>query len=250
MALVWRFGAGRVFSRIMSPMPNEAKNKHGRTLLEQIKAAADATAQEQDAKKRAKEGKHTAKHEAKQDESASKHGKTTKRRASKEQLKQEKDAHKKARRQEREAAAKARKEGKPLRTALESVLAVPFPLKVVGGIVIFVLLSFALLYPMGCTYYQAMREQQRYQAELDAVNARNDIIQQENSALGTDEGVESQARKELGWVKDGEQAVIISNSDSDISSGMPDQVDEDSIEAPHTWYYDILDVVFQAKTRS
>lgn len=215
-------------------------------MLEQVKAAADATAQEQDAKKRAKEGKHAAKHE----ESSSKHGKTTKRRASKEQIKQEKDAQKKARHKEREAAAQARKEGKPVKAALESLLAVPFPLKVVGGIVIFLLLSFALLYPMGCTYYQAMRDQQRNQAELDAVNARNDIIQQENNALGTDEGVESQARKELGWVKDGEQAVIISNSDSDTSSGMPEQVDGDSIEAPHTWYYDILDVVFQAKTRS
>lgn len=232
---MWRFPVGRGFSRIMSPMPNEAKNKQGRTLREQIKAAADATAREKDAKKQAKETKH---------------GKTTKRRASKEQLEQEKTAHKKERRKKHEDAVQARKEAKPVKRIVESALATPFPLKVLGGFIVFLLLSFALLYPMGCTYYQAMREQQRYQAELDAVNARNDVIQQENDALQTDEGVESQARKELGWVKEGEQAVIISNSGSNTSSGMPDQVDEDFIEAPHTWYYDILDVIFQAKTRS
>ena len=52
----------------------------------------------------------------------------------------------------------------------------------------------AVLYPMGCTYYQTLRNEQRLQAELDAVNERNAQLEAENKALETDEGVESHAQ--------------------------------------------------------
>ncbi len=213
-------------------MPNVTRNKTTGTAT-----ASDTAVAASGSRKRSEQGKKAK---------AGKPGKTTRRHAGKEQAQKLKAKEKKAKR----GAQGDKAETKSPRERISSfILEAPLVLKVLGAVIVFLLIAFVMLYPMGCTYYQALREEQRYQAELDAVNARNDAIQQENDALETDEGVENQARKELGWVKDGEQAVIISNSDGELSSGMPDQVEEGSIEAPHTWYYDILDFVFQAKTR-
>ena len=103
-----------------------------------------------------------------------------------------------------------------------------------------------MLYPVGQTYYQTVRSEQRLQAELDAVNARNDKISKQNEALGTDEGVENQARSEFGWTKEGESAGVVTNTDeqTDTSTTLPEQVDGSKIKAPQTWYYDILDKLF------
>lgn len=176
---------------------------------------------------------------------------TTKRHATKEQVKEEKQG----RHARRSRDSKAQGEGsaaqqKGVRGALsritEAIMGLNLAMRLVLLVVVLAVAAMGILYPIGCTYYQAMRQEQRYQAELDAVNARNDALQEENNALKTDEGVENQARKDLGWVKDGEQAVIISNSNESSESEMPNQVDSDDIHAPRTWYYDILDVIFQS----
>ncbi|MDD6768251.1 MAG: septum formation initiator family protein, partial [Coriobacteriaceae bacterium] len=96
-------------------------------------------------------------------------------------------------------------------------------------------------------YYQALRQEQTLQAELDAVNQRNEQIDAENKQLETDEGVENQAREEYGWVKDDEKATVVVNSGDSGSGDMPSQVDGSKIEPPHTWYYDILDIIFRAE---
>lgn len=69
-----------------------------------------------------------------------------------------------------------------------------------------VLLAVIILYPVGRDYYQTMRTQQRLQAQLDAVTERNEAVQAENDALQTEEGVENQARSDLGWVREGESS--------------------------------------------
>ena len=56
-----------------------------------------------------------------------------------------------------------------------------------------------------------------------------------------------QAREEYGWVKDDERATVVVNSGDSGSGDMPSQVDGSKIEPPHTWYYDILDIVFRAE---
>lgn len=111
-------------------------------------------------------------------------------------------------------------------------------------------LAIAILYPMGRTYYQTMRTEQRLQAQLDAVNERNEAVSAENEALQTQEGIENQAREDLGWVKEGEEGAIVTNEQgtTDNTSKLPEQIDKSSIRAPQTWYYSILDTIFFIQT--
>lgn len=243
-------------------MPNEPRNKTGRTLRQQIKAAADATA----AEKAAREGKHSSRRESSKtssrdgsarttrreraDKEASRDTKATstrkrgmqltKRHASQEQLEEE-------RKHEREASKKEREGFHPVRAALEIFGNMGLGYRVLTGFIVFVLVVFAVLYPIGCTYYQAMRQQQQLEAVLEAVEERNSQIESKNKELETNEGIENQARDEYGWVKDGEHATVVTNGNDDGAGNMPSQVDETTIEPPHTWYYDILDVIFQSK---
>ena len=114
---------------------------------------------------------------------------------------------------------------------------------VIGCIALF---AIVVLYPVGRDYYQAMRTEQRLQAQLDAVNARNEAVQAENDALQTEEGIENQAHADLGWVKEGENAAIVTNEQgtADAISRLPDHIDIEGIKAPQTWYYSILDTIF------
>lgn len=105
--------------------------------------------------------------------------------------------------------------------------------------------ALAIVYPTAKSYYQAMREGQRYEAQLAAVQARNDALEKDTEALKTDEGIEAQARKDYGYVKKGDKSAVVTNADEDGSSSLkPGQIDTSEIEAPVTWYYSILDKVF------
>lgn len=122
----------------------------------------------------------------------------------------------------------------------------PFPwrsIAVAGGII---LLVFVLLYPVGRSFYQTLRTEQRLQAQLDAVTERNEAVEAENDALQTEEGIESQARTEYGWVREGEESAVVTNQEGtvDNASRLPDHLDTNSIHAPSTWYYNILDTIF------
>lgn len=117
------------------------------------------------------------------------------------------------------------------------------PLIIVACIIV---LCVVLLYPVGRDYYQTLRTEQRLQAQLDAVNARNDAVRAENEALQTDEGIENQARADLGWTREGEQSAVVTNGEgtADNVSKLPEHIDVTGITAPQTWYYSILDVIF------
>lgn len=114
---------------------------------------------------------------------------------------------------------------------------------IIGCIILFAVI---VLYPVGRDYYKTMRTEQRLQAQLDAVNERNEAVQAENDALQTEEGVENQARSDLGWVREGENSAVVTNEQGtvDNASRLPDHLDEKSITAPQTWYYTILDTIF------
>lgn len=117
--------------------------------------------------------------------------------------------------------------------------------KTCGVLLAFVLLCGAILYPVAKPYYVAMRDTQRYEAQIAAVEERNEALTEENESLDTDEGVEAQARNDYGYVMKGENSVIVTGAEASTSiTDVPDAVDVDSITAPETWYYDILDAVF------
>ena len=118
--------------------------------------------------------------------------------------------------------------------------------KVLIGLVCAIEVRAAILYPAGQTYYHAMRDEQRLQAEYDAVQARNKAIEEQNEALQTDEGIETAAREKDGYTKDGEVSVVVTNPGEthENSSTIPKKVDKDSITAPVTWYHTVLDAMF------
>ena len=213
-------------------MPDEPRNTHGRTLREQVRAAAAATAEQQRARKQGKggSGKGSKKDKPKRT--------VTKRTASKDQQQKEKA---------RDKSAKETEKRSFIETVRDNFLNMGLGLRVLFGVIALLIVAAAVLYPIGCTYYQALRQEQTLQAELDAVNQRNEQIDAENKQLETDEGVENQAREEYGWVKDDEKATVVVNSDDSGSGDMPSQVDGSKIEPPHTWYYDILDIIFRAE---
>ncbi len=236
-------------------MPNEPQNTHGTTLRQQLKAAAEATAQEQRARKeaaaQAKDAKPRASHSAGKrkdasDAAAKGKGGVTKRRASKAQVNSLQERDQKKKDKSKQDAKEMLQDLKPLDAVKRFVGNMGLGWRILAVFVVSVLIVGVVLYPIGCTYYQAMRQEQQLQAVLDAVNERNQSIQDENDELETDEGIENQAREEYGWVKEGEHATVVTNG-GDNSAEMPSQVDESQIEPPHTWYYDILDVIFQSK---
>lgn len=103
------------------------------------------------------------------------------------------------------------------------------------------------LYPTARQVYIESRQEDRLQAEYDALVARNDAMQERIDYLKTDEGIEDAARQQLGWVKEGETAVVVKglseNAEAEGSS-VNIQVVSGSVPAPQTWYSPVLDVVF------
>lgn len=66
-------------------------------------------------------------------------------------------------------------------------------------------------------HYQESREQARAQAELEALQERNEYLDSQIERLKTPEGVEEVARETLGMVKEGERAYIVVDSSSESS---------------------------------
>ncbi len=104
------------------------------------------------------------------------------------------------------------------------------------------------LYPAAQQYYIEMRNHDRLELEYEAVVDRNEAIQQDVDHLSTDEGIQDAARTDLGWVQEGENAVIIQGlpegTDSGSGTEVHAQVPSSSIEAPETWYSGFLDSFF------
>lgn len=103
------------------------------------------------------------------------------------------------------------------------------------------------LYGPAQQLYADIREKDRLNAEYAAVVERNEAIDAQVQALGTDEGIEDMARTQLGWVRKGEHAVSVSGLEpTDISEFRGNIVSED-IPLPDTWYSGILDPLFGIK---
>ena len=95
-------------------------------------------------------------------------------------------------------------------------------------------------------YYGEVRNYQRLEAELAALNEHNQRVESEINYLQTKEGLEEYARAELGWIKPNEHAVTVEGVESTTdknsdSSTVIDSVPAGSVSAPETWYSGILD---------
>ncbi len=113
------------------------------------------------------------------------------------------------------------------------------------AVVACLVLACVYLYPTARQYYLSVRECDRLQAEYAAVEQRNEAIQSEVDALGTSEGVEDRARKELGWAKVGEHAATVRGLDGvEDESTFTASIVAGSTQVPETWYSVWLDPFF------
>lgn len=108
----------------------------------------------------------------------------------------------------------------------------------------FVLVACGFLYPSAKEYYTAVRDEAKASAQLAVLQQRNDDLQQRVDELSSDAGVESEARSDYGWVKDGENAVRVSGLSDDDQQTDPSAASASNVEAPDTWYSGVLDRVF------
>lgn len=223
-------------------MPHTPQTKHGTSLRTRASTAAALTAQRQQ-QRRARasrsdpEGPRAKKPSKRAEQPPEKHAARAK---SKSKAKPKTKPQTTPRKADRSSSTSSTGAGKP---SLRSRFATASRGRVIVClIVVLAIVAVALLYPAGQDYYQTLREKQRSEAQLAAVNSRNEAISQKNDELETDEGIEDAAR-EQGYVEEGEKSVY-TNVKGDSSSQLPDQVDIDSIHAPSTWYYNILDVIF------
>lgn len=123
------------------------------------------------------------------------------------------------------------------------------PSKLVLTLLVLAAVGAGILYPAARTYYITVRNNDRLDAELTAIQQRNDTIQSQIDTLSTDEGVADEARTELGWVVNGENSVTVTGIGNTTSSTtLPATVDTSTISAPTTWYSRILDRVFFVDT--
>lgn len=93
-------------------------------------------------------------------------------------------------------------------------------------------------------YYIAMREGQRLELELEQRQQRNAEREAAVQSLQTEEGIEDEARRKLGFVKEGEEAGAVTGIEEETDTAVLDPADEPEIEAPRTWWSPLLDRLF------
>lgn len=113
-----------------------------------------------------------------------------------------------------------------------------------GGAAVCLALCCGFLYTPAQQYYQELRERDRLAAEYAAIQERNESLEASVAYLSTEEGIEDQARREFGWVKDGERAVSVSGVEVEEESSFTANILSSDIEPPETWYSGILDPLF------
>lgn len=100
------------------------------------------------------------------------------------------------------------------------------------------------MYPAARSWYQAMRENQRLDAEYALILERNQALMEESERLDTPEGIKQEAREELGWVEPGENVVIVYGSDITHDDDVYADVVSGAVKPPVTWWSPFFDFFF------
>jgi hypothetical protein len=103
-------------------------------------------------------------------------------------------------------------------------------------------------YPVARVQYRAVRERSKLQAELGAIRARNERLSTRVATLETTEGIEAEARTQLGMVKKGESLGIVIDGDEKSATSAAPKIDSDTIAtAPVGPWTAFLDAIFGVK---
>ena len=128
------------------------------------------------------------------------------------------------------------------------ILATITSLNVFLKVVIFMVATIALVcifcYQPAKICYTQIRNTEKAEAELSLVQARNEKLSSNVSALKTDEGIEDKAKDDYGYVKQGEGAAHVSGIESSDNSKLLEYVDSNKVTAPDTAITKILDSIF------
>lgn len=100
-------------------------------------------------------------------------------------------------------------------------------------------------YPVARVQYQAVRERSRLRAELASIQARNERLETHVATLETTEGIEAEARVQLGMVRKGESLGIVIDGDEKPATGAAPRIDSDEVTAaPVGPWTAFMDAVF------
>ena len=120
----------------------------------------------------------------------------------------------------------------------------------IGTAVLCLVMAAVLLYTPAQHYYQSLREHDRLETEYAIVEQRNQALEAQNESLASDAGMEDAVRQRYGYIKSGDEAVIVSGlSDSTTASlreadTVEANVLSSSVKAPEEWYTPYLDTLF------
>ena len=103
-------------------------------------------------------------------------------------------------------------------------------------------------YPVARVQYHAVRQRSQLQAQLAALEARNKRLGARVATLETTEGIEAEARTQLGMVRQGESLGIVIDGDEKPATGAAPKIDSDAVvTAPVGPWTAFLDAVFGVK---
>lgn len=101
------------------------------------------------------------------------------------------------------------------------------------------------MYPAAKQYYTEMRHLDKVNAEYQAVTNRNAELTSTRDYLKSSAGVEELAHEKYGWVKEGENSVLVYGlADNNTIADTNLYIQRGSVSAPETWYSVILDPLF------
>ena len=108
-------------------------------------------------------------------------------------------------------------------------------------------LAVVFLYTPAQHYYQAQREHDRLATEYASIEQRNAALDQQNTSLASNAGMEDAVRQKYGFVVDGEETAVVSGL-SETAGNRGDNVEANvlssSVKAPEEWYTPYLDALF------
>ena len=118
------------------------------------------------------------------------------------------------------------------------------PIVILGVIALFI----GAYYPVARVEYRETRERSALQAELGAIQARNNRLRTEVARLKTPEGVEDYARLRLGMVKQGEHVVIVTDgtepTETSVANAIPEIDSQEALKPPVGPWTAFLDAFF------
>lgn len=111
------------------------------------------------------------------------------------------------------------------------------------------ILAIIILYQPAKNYYINIRENDKLQAQLEAIKETNESLAKDIEALQTDEGIKQKAIDNLGLIQKGEHIGVVSgteneNTASNNASSTSSKLAYKNIKTKAKWYTAFCDAIF------